>query len=118
MFRSLKARLQKTKEKGQEGARAWGRWESRAGGRVARNRGFCLTVNDSLFKGRTESPQSSQFGPKSWRELHAGGLVKQEKPPADEMPHPIRWLLTTGAAGLTSSDTGGGKDGRGDQQNY
>lgn len=88
------------------------------GGRVARNRGFCLTVNDALFKGRTESPQSSQFAPKSWSELHAGGSVKQEKPPAGEMSHAIRRLLTMGAAGLTSPDTGGGKDGRDDQQNY
>lgn len=85
-----------------------------------RNQGFCLTVNDGLFKGRTEGPRSSQFGPKSWRKLHTGGLAKWKRPLAlaGEMPHPINQLTTMGSAGLTSPSMGQGKDGRRDQQNY
>ena len=108
------------KGKGQEGAGAQRQRESHVGGRGARSQGFCLIVNDALFKGRTEGPQFSQFGPRSWRKLHAGGLAKWERPPAlaGEMPHPIHQIPTAGAAGLTSPATGAGKDGRGDQQNY
>lgn len=80
----------------------WGQRESHAGGRGARNRGFCLTNNDALFKGRTEGPQSSQFGPKTWMELHKAG----------EKSHPIHQLPTVGAAGFTSRSMGGDKDGR------
>ena len=61
------------KRKGQKGAGMRGRQWSCAGARGARSRGFSLTINDAVFKGRTERPQSSQSGHKSWRKH---GLVK------------------------------------------